>query len=594
MKEKVKKGTDKTEWDLGLLYSGTEDPKIEKDVTFFETKVAQFENTYRPQTKRFSDPKFLAKALEEYETLSTMPEVSRPGFYFSLRRELAADDVEAEKKLNLLEERLTRAGNKLLFFDLALGKLSKVEQEKLLKSPILADYNYHLTRIFLTAQHDLSEPEEKILNLKSNTSYSLWVSATEKMLNRKMVKMGKKQIPLAEAFEQVAHLKKAERRKLWSAAMEICKELGEVAENELTAIVLHKKVNDELRKFPQPESATILGYENDQKAIDTLIETVTESFPIAHRFYKLKAKMLKEKQLLYADRSAEVGKEPKVTFGEASAILREAFYGLKTEYGAILDSMLKNGQIDAFPKKGKTGGAFCAGVEHLPTFVLLNFIPNMKSLMTFAHEMGHAIHTERAKTQRPLYQGYSTATAETASTFFENVLFEKQLEKLNKKERIIALHNKISDDIASIMRQVAFFNFEKEMHERIRKEGALTREELAVLMQKHLQSYLGPAVKVTKDDGYTFVYVSHFRRFFYVYTYAYGNTISNLLAQRVARDPEFIHEVDSFLTAGSSQSPEEIFKSIGVNTMNPSFFREGMKALDARIDELSALTGIKV
>jgi len=188
-----------------------------------------------------------------------------------------------------------------------------------------------------------------------------------------------------------------------------------------------------------------------------------------------------------------------------------------------------------------------------------------------------------------VYQGHSLATAETASTLFENLVFDANLARLSRKERIVALHDKIQDDIASIQRQVAFFEFEREMHETIRKEGAMDHDELATLMQKHLTAYLGPAVAVTKDDGYTFVYVSHFRRFFYVYTYAYGNLVSAAIAERLRSDKGYAEAIDRFLSAGSSASPEAIFKDIGIDVTNPAFFEQGLERLSARIDELEHL-----
>jgi len=144
--------------------------------------------------------------------------------------------------------------------------------------------------------------------------------------------------------------------------------------------------------------------------------------------------------------------------------------------------------------------------------------------------------------------------------------------------------------VASIMRQVAFFNFEKDLHGTIRKEGGMTKEEMAKLLAKHLKAQLGPAVAVDDKDGYSFVYVSHFRRFFYVYTYAYGNLISNVLADRWGEDPSYIDAIDRFLCAGSSASPEQIFKDIGVNTANPAFFDKGLARMEEDVKMLARLS----
>jgi len=583
-----------TEWNLNVLYTGDNDPQIERDVIAYEKAVVAFEKKYRAHTAdMLSNPKVLKVALVNLERLAEMPQGSRAGYYFSLRRELNAKDDEAEKRLNVLSDRFTKLGNKLVFFDLTLGKIDQKKQVVLLSDTSLSKYRYHLNELFADAKYHLTEPEEKILSLKSNTSYGLWVSGTEKILNRKTVTMKGKVMPIAEAFERVSELAKNDRNLLWSKAMDVCKSMGEVAENEITAIVLDKKVNDELRGFKKPYSATVRSNENTDASVEALVEAVKSNYSVAHRFYKLKAKMLKENSLSYADRNASVGKEPEISFNQSTETLQSVFRSVNPEYEHILNTMVKNRQIDAFPKKGKTGGAFCASLTNLPTYVLLNFTPKMRSVMTYAHEMGHAIHAERSKIQPVLYQGHSIAVAETASTLFENLMFDHTLEALSKKERIVALHNRIQDDISTIVRQTAFFEFEREMHETIRKNGAMNHIELATLMQKHLKAYLGPAVRVTLDDGYTFVYVSHFRRFFYVYTYVYGLLISGVIAEQFKANNNYRKEIEGFLTAGNSKSPDDIFKDMGIDVTNPKLFEAGLKKLSTRIDELEKLVNGK-
>ncbi|MFM2374162.1 MAG: hypothetical protein RLZZ234_157 [Candidatus Parcubacteria bacterium] len=592
MKKKISaklKPQSTTTWDLSVLYTSANDSKIEADVSRFERAVDAFVRTYEKQVKKLGDAQTLKGALAAYEKLAASPDAARAGYYFGLRRELNAEDDEAEKKLNLLSDRLTKTGNKLLFFELALGKIPPLTQARLQKDASLSKWHYYLKGVFEEAKHHLTEAEERIMSLKSNTSHGLWVSGTEKILNRRTVSWKGKALPLAEAFELIAKLKKQDRRKLWSLAVAECKALGAVAENELTAIVLDKKVSDELRGFKEPYSATVLGYENSESSVVALIDAVKKNYHISARFYTLKAKMMKEKKLMYADRNTTIGTDRKISFSTATATLREVFHEVNPEYARILDSMLEKKQIDAFPRKGKTGGAFCASQTNLPTYVLLNYLPDGRALMTYAHEMGHAVHAERSKGLTPIYQGHSTAVAETASTLFENLVFDANLRTLDRIQRIGALHDKIQDDIMAIHRQVAFFEFEREMHHTIRTQGAMTEHELASSMQKHLAAYLGKSVEVTKDDGYSYVYVSHFRRFFYVYTYAYGNLISNAIAARLRSDASYKKEIDMFLTAGCSKSPEDIFKAIGIDVTKPAFFEEGLKKLNERIDELESL-----
>lgn len=582
----------KTEWNLSVLYKNGDDSRIEQDIKSFEKSVDSFVRAYSG-AKNMGNPALLLKALPAYEKITTTQLASRAGYYFGLRRELNAKDDEAEKRLNMLSNQLTKIGNKLLFFELSLGKIKESEQKRLLSNPKLAKWRYYLHGVFEEAKHYLSEPEERIMSLKSNTSHGLWVAGTDKMLNRKEIVWKGKKIPFAEANELVPKLPKKERQALWKLVIEQCRTLEEVAENELTAIVLDKKTNDELRKFAKPYSATVLGYENTEASVEALVAAVKKNYSLSHRFYRIKAKMMKEKKLTYADRSVSIGKDRKINFRDATSVLREVFHDTNPEYARILDRMIDNNQIDVFPKKGKSGGAFCASLVDLPTYVMLNYVGEGRSLMTYAHEMGHAIHAERAKKLTPMYQDHSIAVAETASTLFENLVFDAHVKNLNRTERMAALHDKIQDDISTVIRQIAFFEFEREMHETIRATGGMNHDELATLMQKHLTAYLGPAVTVTKEDAYTFIFVGHFRRFFYVYSYSYGNLISNAIAARVRSDKSYTKQIDQFLCAGSSMSPDDIFKSIGIDVTKPSFFEEGLARLGERINELENLVNGK-
>jgi oligoendopeptidase F len=345
-----------------------------------------------------------------------------------------------------------------------------------------------------------------------------------------------------------------------------------------------------LRGFKHSYSATILGYQNDEESIINFVNTVTKHFDISHRFYRLKAKLLKLKKLEYADRAANVGKVSiKPTFPESLGLLRNAFEKADPKFREILDDYIQNGQIDVYPKKGKRGGAYCSGDINMPTFVLLNHIDSLDAYKTFAHEMGHAIHTELSKSQPVLYQNYTISVAEVASTFFENIAFEEIFPRLSKKEQTIALHDRLNDAISTIFRQVAVFNFELEMHTLIREKGAISKEEFALLHNKHMKSYLGPLFNLKELDGYFFVSWPHLRYFFYVYSYAYGELISSALYKKYKEDKNYIHQIEKFLSAGGSKSPEEIFKAIGIDTSKPGFFEQGLKNVEDDIRKLEKL-----
>ncbi|MBT3282587.1 hypothetical protein HON59_01090 [bacterium] len=579
----------KTKWDLNLFYKSASDPQIRKDVEKTKKASLDFEKKYVKKDDYLKTEDKLLKALQDYEEL-LLVDGSKPILYFHYRKDINGKDLEAESNLNKLINELTEYENKTLFFGIKLGKIEKKLQEKFLKSKKLAKYRYLLEKTFETSKYDLTEPEEKIMNLKSLTSYGLWVNGVEKSISKKTVKFKGKTMSVGEAQNKISSLNTKDRRTLHKDIAEKLELVSDFAESELNAVVLNKKISDELRGFKNPYSATILGYENNEKSIISLVNTVTDNFKISNRFYALKKKLLKLKTLEYSDRAAKIGNtKKKISFDDAVKTLRPILKEVDSEYVEILDRMLSKGQIDVYPRLGKTGGAYASSSTNVPTVVLLNQTDDFNSLLTFAHEMGHAIHSELSKSQPVIYDGYTTPVAETASTFFEQLVFGAIFETLSDKEKVIALHDKIQNDVQTIFRQIAAFNFETELHNGIRAKGSLSADEIGELHNKHMKAYLGKSFKMQKIDGLAFVTWSHFRRFFYVYAYAYGQIISRAMNDKFKEDKSFGKQIKQFLSAGGSKSPDNIFKEIGIDTRSPDFFKKALLSIEDDIKKLEQL-----
>ncbi len=579
----------KTEWDLSSLYKNDKDPQIEKDVASIEAAYAAFEKKYKGKDF-ISTPKKLLVALEESEALEEKMASKDPWRYFALRSDLNSGDSVAGAAATRIEQRLSVASNKITFFTLEIAKIEKRKQKEFLEDASLAPFRYLLERIFNHAQYNLSEKEEQIIDLLSQTSYGMWVDGQQRVLAQQTVSFKKEEVPIAKAMSMLSDLPKAERKELGEKINAQLEKNSPFAEAEINAVYNFKKIMDEQRGYKKPYSATILGYENDEKTIEGLVALVTKYFTLSSRFYVLHGKLLGEKKgITYADRNVKIGSiNKKFDFDSAVTIVKNAFSQVDPEYAGIVDSFLANGQIDVYPKKGKKGGAYCWGSGTLPTVVLLNHTDDVRSVETLAHEMGHAIHSEFSKKQPPRYRRYSTATAEVASTFFEQLVGDEIEKTLNDEEKIIMLHNKIMGDISTIFRQIACFNFELELHNEIRSKGELDRKGIATLLQKHMQQYLGKSVTVTEQDGYFFVGWSHIRRFFYVYSYAYGQLVSRALYENWKADHSYAAKIRQFLSAGRSMSPKDIFKSIGITT-NEAFFEAGLKGIEADINKLEKL-----
>ncbi len=391
----------KTTWELQrLFYKSLKDPRIQKDIKKGDQAIDTFVKKYAKNKKHLSNAAALNKALADYEALDLLCSPA-PLYYANYRKELNAKDKEAEAFLNKMDEHYTKRGNKLLFFALELGKIPPATQKKMLAAKELNEWRYWLSKLFENAKHDLSEPEEKILSLLGDVSFGRWLQAVDNILNTKEVDWQGKKMPINEAMVKISTLPTKERHELHKLVMQGFKDTSQMAESEMNAIIMRKKITDELRGFTEPYDATILGYENDKKSVLALVDAVTKHFKIAQRFYVAKAKMMKLPELTYADRAAPVGKvEKKIPFAEAAKIVRDTFYNLHPRYAEIFERLLKNGQVDVYPKPGKTSGAYCSSSTDMPTMLLLNHIENAHSLLTLAHEMGHAIDSERSKIQR--------------------------------------------------------------------------------------------------------------------------------------------------------------------------------------------------
>ena len=566
-----------TEWNLNLFYTSVNDPALETDMAAIEAAYAGFARKYKNK-KFLSSPEALARSLHAYTKLQEM-RLDKPLRYLYFVLEIDATNSAAEQKKNLLYTRLVAASSQIIFYPLAIARIEKREQSAFLKHSTLQAYRYYLQQLWLESKYLLTEAEERIMQKKAQTAHSLWVEGTEKILAKRTIVHKKKTLPLLSAIEQLDATPKREKAALWTSITAGLATCEEIVENELNAICIDKQTDDTLRGYTTPEQATILGYENDPQTVDLLIDTVSKrGFALSRSFYQANAKALGVDSIQYVDRYNDPTPLPEVSFTEAVDLLREVFYSLRTEYGTLFDSLLGNGQIDVYPRAGKQGGGFMSSGVNEPTMIKLNHVDTFSSLMTIAHEMGHAIHSYRSQQKQPAhYQGYSTTTAETASTLFEQFVFAAVYERTKPSLQSSLLHRRLTNEIAGTQRQVAFYNFERALHAAIRTNGGADQATIRTLLQKQLQAYLGTSVQVSEDDARSYVYVGHFRNFFYVYTYAYGHLVSSLMYQRYLADSNYLDAIDDFLSAGGSTTVEQIYKQADIDVYDPHTFASGLE-----------------
>lgn len=584
----VTKTTIKTHWDFSKLYKDINDAKIQKDVDAICRHFLTFAKKYK-DLKFLKSSKGMFGAMKDYEELSKKTS-SIPLWYLGLQQTVDNANNEIQAKITKLSNQYIKAYKEMLFFGLAISKLDKKTQDKYLKDKTLKKYRYSLQIDFQHGKYLLSENEEKIMTDKSQVAHTAWEEMNDRYMNSQNIKFKNKEMSLSEAMSIKADLPRNDRRIIHKAVMEKYKEISFVAEGELNAVIQNKRIDDDLRGFKTPYEATVIGYQNSLKSIENLVNVVTKNNNISHRFYRLKAKVLNKKEnsadkkLTMADvaTSVSTAKSSKkaIPYEEACKLVKESFNEINPEFADIFQSYLENGQIDVFPKLGKRTGAFCSPITNAPTYVLTNYAGKLSDISTLAHEMGHAIHSDLSKSQGPMYENYTISVAEVASTFFENVLFDNLLKIATPDERKDLMINKVQDSVSTIFAQIAYFQYEKNIHKAVKEKGFVAREEFASMFADCRKSYLGDAVDVVETDGYAYVYISHFRSFFYVYSYAYGQIIAEALYEEYKKDKSFAEKIRKFLSAGGSMSPEDIFKSIGIDTTKPDFFLKGLKKIE--------------
>jgi oligoendopeptidase F len=581
-------------WNLTPLFKGDTDPEIKKKQEASLKASYNFINKWRIRKDYLSDPKTLAVALKEYERwgadFGTNDQVC---YYFWLRSEQEKNNPKIKAGLNHAKDVAVKIENDIQFFALNLGKVNLATQKKFLKAPELAPYRQLLRRLFETSRFTKSDSEEKILNHLSDTSYRRWVDLIESLLAEEERDGQNFPTLLADCADQ----DKKKRDKASDNVNQILTAWAPVAEQELNAVLEYKKSIDQIREAEEPETLRLVSDDIDKKTVEAMLATVEDNFSLARRYYKLKAKLLKQEKLTYFERAVPVGEvKKKWSFVEAKKLVSQQLTKLDPELGQIFETFIKNGQIDVLPKKGKSDGAFCAHYSStLPTYILLNHTSQWRDVKTLAHEVGHGINNELTrKMSRSIYFGTPTSTAEVASTFFEDFVLARlheqsgqasSREQLDPKEKLAMTMAKLDDEVSTIFRQVAAYRFEQELHRTFREQGYLPKEVIGKLWQKEMRKYLGSAVTFPRGSENWWVYWSHFRNFFYVYSYASGLLIAKALQTKVREKPEFIHEVKKFLGTGLSQSPEQIFLELGLDISQPDFWQAGINQFAELLQE---------
>lgn len=587
-----------TKWQLGCFFKDENDSDIEIQLKEVEAKNNEFISKWKGREDYLEKAEVLREALDEYEHLANFYNLGgNPGYYFWLRTQQDQNNPVLKAKYNKIEELINKISANLNFFTLRLAKISKEKQEEFLNNSSLEEYKHFLEKLFAESKYLLSEAEEKILTLKSSVAHSNWVKMVSGFISKEEREVLDKEGKLSiKNLSEISSLMKDKDKKVRDSAgrvfNEILEKYSDVAEQELNSILANKKIDDELRGVERPDLTRFISDDIEPEVVDLMSGVVADNFDIAQKYYELKAKLMGVEKLEYHERNVEYGEVDKeYPYEESLETVHRVFGKLDKEFETIIEDFDKNGCIDVYPCKGRHGNAFCVRYsKSQPTFIFLTHNNTLNDVLTLAHELGHGINNIlMQKNQNALNFDTPLSTAEVASTFFEDFVLEEVLENADDELRLSILMQKLNDDISTIFRQIACFRFEQELHKEFREKGYLSKEEIGKLFQKYMASYMGDFVEQSAGSENWWVYWGHIRRFFYNYSYANGLLISKSLQKSVKENPEFIGKVKEFLSAGTSDSPKNIFKKLGIDIEQKEFWLNGVNEVKDLLKETEEL-----
>lgn len=581
-------------WDLSDLYTDLNDAAIEADMKKAEKLASSFAKKFKGHISssiRIS-PSDLRTALKKYEAIVEIPR--KLGAYAYLQYSTHATDQTYGAFLQKIQTWATTIYSTMLFFELELKDLPL---EKLVQDPKLKNYKHFLELQAKFKPHRLSEQQEELMQMKSLTGRDAFIRLRDQEATAKHfeVKVGKKSRTLNETETlHLLHSAKPEERKAAAEAVHtVYKQEGRLNAFIYNMLIQDLAITNRYRKFESPDDGRHLENETDGKAVDALVEAVTENYSLVHDYYGFKKKILGVKKLYEYDRYAPIAKSTKkFSYEEAKDIVLSSFREFSPLFADTAQLFFDNNWIDVPPYKGKQGGAYCYYVTpSTHPYVLLNFQGSLNDVSTLAHELGHAVHAYLARRNTMLNFDWPLTTSETASVFAEMLVFQHLKQMLPEKERLALYMSKVENIFAAVFRQIGMYKFEKRAHEMHAAKGELPVEVFNKLWRESQEEMFGNAVTVSKfEDTYWNLIPHVIHTPFYVYSYAYGELLTlSLYAMHEKGDGNFVKNYINLLQSGGSKTPQELLQPFGVDTHKKEFWLKGINEIKTLIDEAEKL-----
>ncbi|MCC5965840.1 MAG: M3 family oligoendopeptidase [Natronohydrobacter sp.] len=586
---------DLPEWDFSALYSGPEAPELTRDFDWLVQECAEFAVAYEGKLAGL-DARAMLDCVRRYEKIDMV--AGRLMSYAGLRYYQNTIDPSRAKFMADAQDRVTNATTPLVFFSLEMNRIEDAAFDALLTAnDDLARYRPVFERMRAMRPYQLSDELEKFLHDQSVVGASAWNRLFDETMAGLEFEVEGEEEPLGleATLNLLTDTDRAKREAGARALAEVFGKNIKLFARVHNTLAKEKEVEDRWRKMPTAQTGRHLSNHVEPEVVEALRNAVVAAYPrLSHRYYALKAKWLGLETLEVWDRNAPLPLEAprKIGWDEARETVLDAYAGFSPQLADLAEPFFSQGWTDAAVKPGKAPGAFAhPTVTDAHPFVMLNYLGKPRDVMTLAHELGHGVHQRLAAGQGELLSSTPLTLAETASVFGEMLTFRRMLEKAKStEERKVLLAGKVEDMINTVVRQIAFYDFECKLHA-ARREGELTPEDINALWMSVQAESLGPVFNFM--DGYeTFwSYIPHFVHSpFYVYAYAFGDGLVNALYAAYEAAPEgFQDKYFEMLKAGGSKHHKELLAPFGLDASDPAFWDKGLSMIEGFIDELEAM-----
>ena len=584
-------------WDLTDLYADIEDKAIANDLTWCRSAAEELSGKWTGRLDK-ADAETLAGVIASYEDI--LERLGKAGSHAQLLFAANTTDADIARHSQSIREAGAEIGSLLLFVELEIAAMSQDHMDGLLQVAELAGWQPWLRRVRAMAPYQLSADMERMLAERAPTGRGAWVRLFDETAASMRFPFRGADVTEAEILNSLSSTDGDERREAGASLSMVLKDHEKLLSLVTNTLVKDKEVEDRWRGFARPVASRNLDNDVDDAVVDALVSAVdSRNADLAHRYYALKAGWMGCETLDWWDRNAPLPDDDDRLFSwdEAQQLVLDAFAGFDPQMADLATPFFERGWIDAAPRAGKSSGAFSHPVTpSTHPYILMNFSGKSRDVMTLAHEMGHGIHQRLAANQGYLMSDTPLTLAETASVFAEMLAFRRLVDGTEDpavRRRLLA--GKVEDMLNTVVRQIAFHNFETRIHD-ARRQGELTSDEISDIWMETQRAALGPAIRTGDDYRPIWGYIPHFVHTpFYVYAYAFGDCLVNALWQnyqasvKQGEGDKFVEKYRHLLKAGGTERYDVALARFGLDPLDSAFWSMGLDMISGMIDELEGL-----